>query len=78
MEATRDMSLMMDQGLQENVIAIMELLSPSNYQVDLIVIGGGPAGFMGAITAAEEGVSSVILLEATAKTLEKVRISGGG
>ena len=33
---------------------------------------------MGAITAAEKGVKSVTLLEATAKTLEKVRISGGG
>ncbi len=44
----------------------------------MLVIGGGPAGFMGAITAAEKGVKSVTLLEATAKTLEKVRISGGG
>ncbi len=46
--------------------------------VDLVVIGGGAAGFMGAIKAAEEGVISVVILEATKRTLEKVRISGGG
>ncbi|KGG16582.1 MULTISPECIES: NAD(P)/FAD-dependent oxidoreductase [unclassified Prochlorococcus] len=45
---------------------------------DLIVIGGGAAGFMAAITAAEHGIHSVCLLEATSKTLEKVRLSGGG
>ncbi len=45
--------------------------------IDLIVVGGGAAGFMAAITAAERG-SSVVLLEGTAKPLEKVRISGGG
>ena len=56
----------------------MELRSNSNQQVDLIVIGGGPAGFMGAITAAEKGLASVFLFESTSKTLEKVRISGGG
>ena len=44
----------------------------------MIVIGGGPAGFMGAITASEKGVRSVRLFEATSHTLEKVRISGGG
>ena len=47
-------------------------------QVDLAVIGGGAAGFMGAIKAAEDGVSAVFVFEATSKTLEKVRISGGG
>ncbi len=45
---------------------------------DLIVIGGGASGFMGAITASGEGVNSVVVLESTSKTLEKVRISGGG
>ncbi len=44
----------------------------------MIVIGGGPAGFMGAITAAEQGVTSVFVCESTSKTLEKVRLSGGG
>ncbi len=33
---------------------------------------------MAAITAAENGLSPVVLLEATSKPLEKVRISGGG
>ncbi len=33
---------------------------------------------MGAITAAEEGLNSVAIFESTSKTLEKVRISGGG
>ena len=49
-----------------------------NQLIDLIVIGAGPAGFMAAITAAEQGLSSVLILEATKKPLEKVRISGGG
>ncbi len=47
-------------------------------RADLIIIGGGASGFMGAITAAEEGVSSVLILEATTKPLEKVAMSGGG
>tara|TARA_B100000579_G_scaffold95073_2_gene75228 strand:+ start:7974 stop:9191 length:1218 start_codon:yes stop_codon:yes gene_type:complete len=45
---------------------------------DLIVIGGGASGFMGAITAATCGLESVVILESTSKVLEKVRISGGG
>ena len=45
---------------------------------DLVVIGGGASGFMGAITAANNGLGSVVILEGTAKVLEKVRISGGG
>ncbi len=45
---------------------------------DLIVVGGGASGFMSAITAAEERTSSIAILEETSKTLEKVRISGGG
>ena len=54
----------------------MHLLS--NQKFDLVVIGGGAAGFMSAITASEKGVSSVLLLEGNPKPLEKVRISGGG
>ena len=46
--------------------------------VDLLVIGGGAAGFMAAITAAEQGVRQVRVLEATAEPLSKVRMSGGG
>ncbi len=45
---------------------------------DLIVIGGGAAGFMTAITAKEMGLRNIIILEGTSRILEKVRISGGG
>ena len=45
----------------------------------LVVIGGGAAGFFGAINAAEKNrADRVILLEKTATLLAKVRISGGG
>lgn len=43
-----------------------------------MVAGGGPAGFMAAIVAAEAGLRDVWLLEATPELLHKVRISGGG
>ncbi|MBA4055788.1 MAG: aminoacetone oxidase family FAD-binding enzyme [Marivirga sp.] len=46
---------------------------------DLIVIGGGAAGFFGAIQAAESKAGlKVLILEKTSKLLSKVRISGGG
>lgn len=45
---------------------------------DLVVIGGGAAGFMTAVTAAENGVKRIIILEGSSKLMEKVRISGGG
>jgi len=45
---------------------------------DLAVVGGGAAGFMTAITAADNGVKRIIILEGTSKLMEKVRISGGG
>ena len=45
---------------------------------DLIVVGGGASGFMSSITAAENGVKKITILESTTKLLEKVRISGGG
>jgi len=45
---------------------------------DLAVVGGGAAGFMTAITAAENGVKRIIILEGTSKLMEKIRISGGG
>ncbi len=50
----------------------------SDHLFDLVVVGGGASGYMGAICAAEEGVSSILILESTVKPLEKVRISGGG
>jgi predicted Rossmann fold flavoprotein len=44
----------------------------------VVVAGGGPAGFMAAITAAEGGCPDVLVLEATPEPLNKVLISGGG
>ena len=51
-------------------------MAEDHYQ--LIVIGGGAAGFFGAITAAEHGVERVLILEKSKEVLTKVRISGGG
>lgn len=46
---------------------------------DLIVIGGGAAGFYGAIQAAEIHAGlRILILEKSHKLLSKVRISGGG
>lgn len=46
---------------------------------DLIVIGGGAAGFYGAIQASElnRGMK-ILIIEKTGKLLSKVRVSGGG
>ena len=46
---------------------------------DLIVIGGGAAGFYGAVQAAElkRGLR-ILILEKSNKLLSKVRVSGGG
>lgn len=45
---------------------------------DLITIGGGAAGFFGAITHAENGGGPTLILEKTTSPLAKVKISGGG
>jgi predicted Rossmann fold flavoprotein len=46
---------------------------------DLVVIGGGAAGFFGAIAAAETAPGlRILILEKTSGVLGKVRISGGG
>ena len=46
---------------------------------DLIVIGGGAAGFFGAIQAAEMRPGlKVLILEKSSKVLTKVKVSGGG
>ena len=50
----------------------------SQPELPLVVAGGGAAGFMAAITAAEAGAPQVELWEATADPLAKVRLSGGG
>ena len=42
------------------------------------MVGGGAAGFMTAVTAAENGVKRILILEGSSKLMEKVRISGGG
>lgn len=48
-------------------------------QLHIIVIGGGAAGFMGAITAAETyQEAKVTILEKNRSVLNKVRVSGGG
>ena len=45
----------------------------------ILVVGGGAAGFFGAIAAAEaDPLASVTILEKTRHVLAKVRISGGG
>jgi predicted Rossmann fold flavoprotein len=47
--------------------------------VRIIVVGGGAAGFFGAIAAARtNSLAQIILLEASQQLLSKVRISGGG
>ena len=46
---------------------------------DLIVIGGGAAGYFGALACAEAHQGArVLILEATGRILTKVKISGGG
>ena len=51
--------------------------APADY--DLVVIGGGAAGFFGAIHAGLAAPGArVVILEQAARTLQKVRISGGG
>ena len=48
-------------------------------QFDLVVIGGGAAGFFGALSSAEMNPSlSILILEKTTKLLSKVKVSGGG
>lgn len=47
-------------------------------KVRVVVIGGGAAGFFGAISAAEAGAREVLILEKGPELLTKVRISGGG
>ena len=47
---------------------------------DLVVVGGGAAGFFGAINAAEHAKQSlkIVILEQSKQVLQKVKISGGG
>lgn len=49
-----------------------------NTHWDLIVVGGGAAGFFAAITYAEASGGQVLIVEKTPHLLGKVKISGGG
>jgi len=51
----------------------------SRYAKQIVVVGGGAAGYFCALTAAEADPSAkVILLEAGSQVLRKVKVSGGG
>ncbi|MBI1767422.1 MAG: NAD(P)/FAD-dependent oxidoreductase [Bacteroidetes bacterium] len=51
----------------------------NTFQFDLAIVGGGAAGFFGAIIAAETNPDlSMLILEKTTKLLSKVKVSGGG
>src|SRR5690554_5907956 len=45
---------------------------------DIVVIGGGAAGYFAAIHAGNGGANKVVILEKTNKVLTKVAVSGGG
>ena len=49
----------------------------SDYDADIIVVGGGASGLFSAIAAARAD-ASVVILESGSQPLRKVRISGGG
>ena len=53
-------------------------LSGNLSQKKIAVIGGGASGIFASIAAAEHPDVQVSVLEATSKTLQKVKISGGG
>lgn len=53
-------------------------MSAAPQPLPLLVIGGGAAGFFGAIAAGEAGLDEILILERGPEVLTKVRISGGG
>jgi len=67
-----------DHGLPSSRASNPPIGSAPTEAWDLVVAGGGPAGFMAAISAAEAGLERVLLLESSAEPLGKVLISGGG
>ena len=68
----------LDRRVSATATTALPLSSDPLAEFDLLVVGGGAAGFMAAITAAEAGLQRVLVLEATAEPLTKVRLSGGG
>ena len=70
-------------GLARFAMSTAQAPPPGNGASRMIVVGGGPAGFMCAVEAARAARAAgtpleVIVLEATSKVLGKVKISGGG
>ena len=54
-------------------------MSPSTDPYDLVVIGGGAAGFFTAVnTARLQPHWKILVVEKTGKLLSKVKVSGGG
>ncbi len=57
----------------------MQKTNPLNSKYDIIIIGGGAAGYFTAINIAEKNSNhKIAILERGKNVLEKVRISGGG
>lgn len=55
------------------------MIHKSDHIFDAVVVGGGAAGFFGAINIVERHRSaSVLILEKTSQVLSKVKVSGGG
>lgn len=51
----------------------------SNFRKHIVIIGGGAAGFFAAINCAQKNPEyRITILEQSSKTLQKVKISGGG
>ncbi len=54
-------------------------MSFSTQEYDIVILGGGAAGFFGALACAEKCPSAqIVILEKTRQPLAKVRVSGGG
>ena len=59
--------------------AILYLLAMNNNKIQVAVIGGGAAGFFAAISCKHHNPNAaVVIFEKSAKTLAKVKVSGGG
>jgi hypothetical protein len=56
---------------------LLKLKAENNMEYDIIVIGGGPAGMMAAISAGKSG-KKVVLIEKNSKLGVKLLLTGGG